>query len=95
MTDIALRAISGSPSSDDVLRLEADILTWRRALLWRLAQKKRMVAGLEQAETIARKLGNDLRLAHISIHRAYIHSATGQDVGGQDSYCRTPRRLGR
>ncbi|KZY48847.1 hypothetical protein A3731_06260 [Roseovarius sp. HI0049] len=77
MTDIALRAIEVSPSSDDLLRLEADILTWRRALLWPLALKERMVSGLERAEAIAHKLDDDLRLARISIHRAYIHSDDG------------------
>lgn len=78
MTDIALKAIAESPRSDDLLRLEADILTWRRALLWPLAQKGRMVAGLERAEEIARALGDDQRLADVSIHRAYIHSDDGQ-----------------
>ncbi len=77
MTDIALSTIEGSPSSDDLLRLEADILTWRRSLLWPLAQKTRMVTGLERAEAIARQLGDDQRLADVSIHRAYIHSDDG------------------
>ena len=86
MTDIALRAIEGSPPSQDMLRLEADILTWRRALLWPLAQKTRMMSGLARAEAIARELGDDQRLADVSIHRAYIHSDDGNPQIGLDFF---------
>lgn len=82
MTDIALRAIENSPPCDDLLRLEADILTWRRALLWPLADRKRMLDGLERAEEIARTLCDDRRLADVSIHRAYIHSDDGYPQTG-------------
>ncbi|MEQ5872089.1 AAA family ATPase [Sagittula sp. NFXS13] len=82
MTELALRAIRASPSSDDLLRLEADILTWRRALLWPLAQRKQMLEGLDRAEVIARMLGDDQRLAEVSIHRAYMHSDDGRPQDG-------------
>lgn len=78
MTDVALDAISRSPSSEAMLRYEADILTWRRALLWPLSLRSRMEAGLERAEDIARELGDDRRLADVSIHRAYLHSDDGK-----------------
>ncbi len=82
MTDVALKAIASSPSTDELLRLEADILIWRRALLWPLAEKAQMLAGLERAEEIARQLKDDRRLADVSIHRAYIHSDDGNPLLG-------------
>lgn len=83
MTEIALHSIAKSePRSDNLLRLEADILSWRRALLWPLGQKKRTVEGLERAEAISRDLGDDHKLAEVCIHRAYIHSDDGNaDIG--------------
>lgn len=82
MTELALRAIRASPSSDELLRLEVDILTWRRALLWPLAQRKQMMEGLDRAEAIAKRLGDDRRLAEVSIHRAYMHSDDGHPQDG-------------
>ncbi|WP_417712029.1 AAA family ATPase [Roseibium aggregatum] len=84
MTDIALQAIAGLPSSERLLRLEADILSWRRALLWPLGQMNRTIDGLERAETIARDLGDDHKLAEVCIHRAYMHSGDGKPWLGLD-----------
>ncbi|WP_138464412.1 AAA family ATPase [Poseidonocella sp. HB161398] len=84
MTDIALEAVSKCRPGEDMLRLEAEILTWRRALLWPLGQKAKTVEGLERAEAIARDLGDDLMLAEVCIHRAYIHSDDGNAGTGLD-----------
>lgn len=84
MTDIALQAIAGLPSSERLLRLEADILSWRRALLWPLGQMNRTIDGLERAEAIARDLGDDHKLAEVCIHRAYMHSGDGKPWLGLD-----------
>ncbi|WP_068111137.1 AAA family ATPase [Tropicimonas marinistellae] len=82
MTDLALDAIGRLDPTETLLRIEADILTWRRALLWPLAQQQKMLAGLARAEVIARDLGDDRRLAEVCIHRAYLHSDDGKsDIG--------------
>jgi DNA-binding SARP family transcriptional activator len=78
MTDLALQAIEQLPPSDRLLREEAGILSWRRALLWPLGQKTRTVEGLKRAEAIATQLGDDRKLAEVCIHRAYIHTDDGQ-----------------
>lgn len=78
MTDLALQAIEQLPPSDQLLREEAGILSWRRALLWPLGQKARTVEGLKRAEAIATQLGDDRKLAEVCIHRAYIHTDDGQ-----------------
>ena len=78
MTDVALKAIERLPTSDRMLREEAGILSWRRALLWPLGQKSRTIEGLQRAEAIARQLGDDRKLAEACIHRAYIHTDDGK-----------------
>ncbi|GGB22691.1 AAA family ATPase [Allosediminivita pacifica] len=86
MTELALRAIKAAPPGVDNRRREADILAWRRPLLWPLRERARMVEGLERAEEIARELEDDRRLAEICIQRAYIHADDGKaDLGLE--YC--------